>query len=47
MENYGRYKNCRYADPPSEKNGYKWFCTWYGTYEDPDDIKDCPHHDED
>lgn len=39
-ENWGKCKKCQYADP-TEKDGYKWYCEWYGTYEDPDEIKEC------
>ena len=37
MANYGKCEKCKYADP-TEKNGYKWYCTWYKTYEDPEEI---------
>ena len=43
MENYGKCKCCRYADP-TERKGYCWYCDWYGTYEDPDEVKDCTHY---
>ena len=39
-ENYGKCKKCQYADP-TEKSGYKWYCEWYKTYEDPDEVKEC------
>ena len=45
MANYGKCENCKNVDD-KERNGYKWFCTWYGTYEDPEIIRDCPHDDE-
>ena len=40
MENYGKCKGCRWSDP-TERCGYKWYCERYGTYEDPDEVKDC------
>lgn len=43
MANYGRCKECRYCNS-SECKGYKLYCEWYGTYEDPDEIKDCNHY---
>ncbi|MBR3166817.1 MAG: hypothetical protein IKF16_11680 [Lachnospiraceae bacterium] len=44
MENWGKCKKCRYADP-TERSGYKWLCEWYRSYEDPDEVRDCPHFD--
>lgn len=38
-------KDCEYIDP-TEKNGYKWYCTYYKSYEDPDQIKECRHYKE-
>lgn len=46
MANYGRCRDCRHCDP-SERDGYKLYCTWYGQYEDPDKIQDCDHYDDD
>ena len=34
---------CDHCDPKDTK-GYKWHCDWYGTYEDPDMPRECPHH---
>ena len=45
MANYGRCRDCEYCDS-KECNGYKWYCEWYRTYEDPDIIRDCPHYKE-
>lgn len=39
---YCTCKNCRYADP-TERSGYKWYCQWYRTYEDPDKLQECRH----
>ena len=44
MGNYGQCKSCRYCDT-SETSGYKCYCNWYRTYEDPDKIRDCDHYD--
>ncbi len=43
MENYCKCKNCRYSDP-TERKGHCWYCDWYGTYEDPDEVKECDHY---
>ena len=32
---YCKCKGCRHVDP-NERSGYKWYCTWYRSYEDPD-----------
>lgn len=45
MSDYCRCRDCRYCDP-SEKDGYKTHCDWYGSYEDPDEIKECSHYQE-
>lgn len=39
MENYGMCKNCEYGEP--QDSGWKWYCTYYKTLEDPDEVKDC------
>lgn len=33
-------KECKNVDP-TERKGYKWYCTEYKTYEDPDDVREC------
>jgi len=33
-------KACKHLDP-TEKSGYKEYCTRYGTYEDPDEVREC------
>ena len=43
MENWGMCKKYRYVDP-TERSGYKWYCSWYKCYVDPDTILDCPHY---
>lgn len=46
MANYWcKCKACEYIDP-TETNGYKWYCTYYRTYEDPDEIRECNHYKE-
>lgn len=42
---YCKCKNCKNADP-SERNGYKWYCESYGTYEDPDEVRECKRYQE-
>lgn len=39
-------KKCKYIDP-TERNGYKWNCTYHGTYEDPDAVQECKDYRED
>lgn len=39
MENYGRCKDCKYGKP--QESGWKWHCDYYGTLEDPDEVRDC------
>lgn len=41
-DNYCKCKGCRYIDP-NERSGYKWYCTWYRSYEDPDYVHECSH----
>lgn len=31
---------CKYANP-NDRSGYKWYCSYYRTYEDPDIIHEC------
>ena len=33
---------CKHIDP-NERSGYKWYCTWYRSYEDPDRVHECTH----
>ncbi|MCR5185944.1 MAG: hypothetical protein K6D97_02360 [Clostridia bacterium] len=40
FDNYCKCKGCKYIDP-TEKKGYKWYCTYYKTYEDPDKVHEC------
>ena len=39
---YCKCKGCKHIDP-NERSGYKWYCTWYGRYEDPDKVQECRH----
>lgn len=41
-DNYCKCKGCRHIDP-NERSGYKWYCTWYRSYEDPDYVHECSH----
>ena len=41
-DNYCKCKGCKYIDPNS-RSGYKWYCTYYGRYEDPDRVQECSH----
>lgn len=45
VDYYCKCKDCEYIDP-TEKNGYKWYCTYRRTYEDPDEIKECRYYKE-
>lgn len=45
MDNYGKCEKCSNCDP-TERKGYKWYCEWYGTYEDPEIVRECDHFDE-
>ena len=45
MAEYGKCSKCKYCDP-TECSGYKWYCEWYRTYEDPDVIRECAHFQE-
>ena len=40
---YCKCKDCKYADP-TEKSGYKWYCEYYKSYEDPDEVRECKYH---
>lgn len=44
MSEYCKCKGCKHIDP-TERSGYKWYCTWYRSYEDPDEIRECSHYD--
>ena len=41
-DNFCKCKGCKYVDP-NERSGYKWYCTWYRSYEDPDIVRECSH----
>ena len=43
MSDYCTCSDCEYCDP-NETKGYKEYCEWYGTYEDPDKVRECPHY---
>lgn len=45
IDYYCKCKNCKYVDP-TDRKGYKWYCTSYGCYEDPDQIKECKRYKE-
>ena len=42
-EYYCKWEKCKYIDP-TETSGYKWYCEYYKTYEDPDEVKECRHY---
>lgn len=46
MDEYIRCRDCQYLDT-SERDGYKCYCEWYRTYEDPDKVQKCEHYRED
>lgn len=41
-DNYCKCKGCKHIDP-NNRSGYKWYCTWYRSYEDPDYVHECSH----
>ena len=43
---YCKCKACKYADP-TVRDKYKWYCTEYKTYEDPDIVRECRRFKED
>lgn len=45
---YCKCKDCKYCDPTKREPGksWKWYCEWYGTYEDADKVKECKHYKE-
>lgn len=45
MDDWCKCKNCKYVDP-SERRSYKWYCEYYETYEDPDEVKECKYFKE-
>lgn len=45
VDYYCKCRKCDYIDP-TEKYGYKWYCTYRRTYEDPDEIKECRYYKE-
>lgn len=45
VDYYCKCKDCEYIDP-TEKNGYRWYCTYRKIYEDPDEIKECKYYKE-
>ena len=42
---YCKCKKCKYVDP-TERDGYKWYCEWYRSYEDPDEVRECKRYQE-
>ncbi len=45
MSDECKCKNCEYVDS-SETDGYKWYCSWYRIYVDPDKWQECSHYRE-
>lgn len=39
-DDYCKCKKCKYIDP-SERSGCKWYCEYYRTYENPDEVREC------
>jgi hypothetical protein len=39
----GKCESCRNVDP-SERSGYRWYCTYYRSYEDPEILRECAHY---
>ena len=46
MDYYCKCKKCEEIDP-TERDGYKWYCQFRKTYEDPDEVKECKYYCED
>lgn len=40
MDYYCKCKYCKYINP-NERKSYKWYCEYYGCYEDPDVLREC------
>ena len=45
-DNYCKCIKCKYIDPTERDKGYKWYCTEYTTYEDPEQIRECKRYKE-
>lgn len=45
IDYYCKCKKCEYIDP-TERKGYKWYCESFGSYEDPDEVKECRRYRE-
>ena len=45
IDYYCKCKGCKYIDP-TERDKYKWWCEYYKSYEDPDEVKECKHYKE-
>jgi len=45
MDYYCKCKDCENSDP-TERSGHKWHCEAYGTYEDPDVVRECKKYRE-
>ena len=43
-DNYCKCRDCKNIDP-TERSGYKWYCTEYHSYEDPDTIRECRRYE--
>ncbi len=43
---YCRCRDCKYCQL-NEKDGYKRYCEEYGSYEDPDKVRECKRYKED
>lgn len=44
-DNYCKCRNCKHIDP-TERSGYKWYCTSYHSYEDPDLVRECRRYED-
>lgn len=40
---YVKCKYCIYLDTHT-RDGYRCYCEWYRTFEDPDETKECNHY---
>lgn len=43
---YCRCETCKYADPSKRDHSWRWYCNWYGTFEDVEIVRECRHYKE-
>lgn len=45
VDYYCKCIKCKYVDP-TERKGYKWYCTYNGVYVDPEEVRECKKYKE-